>query len=340
MGFRPIRRAAFVSLLLFSLSGHAAAQQVDAATRSAARDLGYAGVAAYQAGDYTTASAKLEKAYAVLKAPSLGLWSARALARLGKLVEAAERYVDVSRLDTSSGETAVHEQAKKDAKAEHDMLVPKIPKLIVRVDGVDPTEVSITIDGVPMQNALIGEKRPVNPGPHVVKGKRGDEVVEGKVALTQGGEDTVQLTFEGGPLPVPPAAAAPEGSQPNAPGSPPPADRGTRSSGGSSTLRTFGWISLVAGASGLVAGGITGIVALDWKSQIEGDKELDNPSNRSRQETFRNISVGCLIGGGVLATTGVVLLIVAPAPNTAQATSGPFVALDVGPGSLGLRGKF
>jgi phenylpyruvate tautomerase PptA (4-oxalocrotonate tautomerase family) len=339
VGFRPIRRAAWASALLLSLSSHAAAEPVDAATRAAARDLGYAGVAAYQAGDYATASAKLEKAYAALQAPSLGLWSARALARLNKLVEAAERYIDVTRLDASSGEAAVHEQAKKDARAEHAILVPKIPKLIVKVAGVDPAEVSVTIDEVPMANALIGEQRPVNPGPHVVRGKRGDEVVEGRVTLPQGAEESVQLVFKGGPLPAGATAAAAadptDPSQPNAAPAPAPVDQPR----GGGTARTLGWISLVAGAAGVVTGGATGIVALDWKSQIENDEELYNASNMDRYETLRTISIASLITGGVLATTGIVLLVVAPS-SSAKAPSGTFVALDVGPGSVGVRGKF
>jgi hypothetical protein len=328
--------------MLLSLAGHASAQPVDAATRSAARDLGYAGVNAYQAGDYATASAKLEKAYAALKAPSLGLWSARALTKLGKLVEAAERYVDVTRLDTSSGETAVHEQAKKDARAEHEALVPKIPKLVVRVAGVDSSEVSVTIDGVPMANALIGEQRPVNPGSHVVQGKRGDEVVDERVSLSQGGQEAVELVFKGGPLAVPAAAGA--AAQPGAASNDERtsySESGDRArSKGNSTLRTFGWISLVTGGVGLVAGGITGIVSLDWKSQIENDNELYNDANTNRYKSLSAVSVGCLIGGGVLTTAGVIILIATPSSASADNADQRFVGVSVGPGSVSVRGKF
>jgi hypothetical protein len=57
--------------------------EVDDATRSSARELGYAGVEAFQASDYAAAHAKLDRAYRVLKAPSLRLWSARALETTG-----------------------------------------------------------------------------------------------------------------------------------------------------------------------------------------------------------------------------------------------------------------
>ena len=39
--------------------------------RESARELGYAGVEAYQAGDYVRANNALSRAYALLRAPSL-----------------------------------------------------------------------------------------------------------------------------------------------------------------------------------------------------------------------------------------------------------------------------
>ncbi|HEY4160327.1 MAG TPA: hypothetical protein VGM29_19580, partial [Polyangiaceae bacterium] len=57
------------------------AQQADDVERSAARELGTAGVEAYQGGDFLTASDELERAYRVRRVPALGLWSARALAK-------------------------------------------------------------------------------------------------------------------------------------------------------------------------------------------------------------------------------------------------------------------
>jgi hypothetical protein len=55
------------------MAGPAWSQAPDEATRTAARALGTAGVEAFEAGDMNTASDKLEKAYQLLKVPSLGL---------------------------------------------------------------------------------------------------------------------------------------------------------------------------------------------------------------------------------------------------------------------------
>jgi len=78
--------------------------------RALRRRLGNAGVEAFQAGEFADASAKLERAYRVIQAPSLGLWLARALVQLGKLVEAQERYVAVGRLPTSMAAALIHDQ--------------------------------------------------------------------------------------------------------------------------------------------------------------------------------------------------------------------------------------
>jgi predicted deacylase len=129
------RWSRFAIGVVFLLStGAASAQAVDDATRGAARTLGYDGVKAYQSGDYPVANEKLDKAYRVLKVPSLGLWSARALVKVGRLVEASERYAEVSRLPTSGGDETVQKQAQVDARAELEALAPRVPSLNMRFE--------------------------------------------------------------------------------------------------------------------------------------------------------------------------------------------------------------
>lgn len=79
----------------------ASAEPNEGPARAAARRLGYEGVAADEAGQYAIASEKLEKAYAVVRVPSLGLWSARALVQQDKLLEAVDRYLETSRMTVS-----------------------------------------------------------------------------------------------------------------------------------------------------------------------------------------------------------------------------------------------
>ena len=122
----------FQAVLVMALtlaSGRAEAQQVDDRARGAARTLAEDGVTALQNGDATSAVDKLERAYQIIRLPTVGLWSARALVKSGRLVSAAERYVEVTRW---SGGTAdpKQEQAKGDAARERDELLPRIPSAI------------------------------------------------------------------------------------------------------------------------------------------------------------------------------------------------------------------
>ena len=61
---------------------------------------------------YDAASEKLERAYSVLRVPSIALWSARALEKGGKLVEASERYLEATRLDATVGDAATREKIR------------------------------------------------------------------------------------------------------------------------------------------------------------------------------------------------------------------------------------
>jgi hypothetical protein len=207
----------------------ASAEPVDDATRGAARKLGNAGVEAYQAGDFPTAHEKLDKAYRVLKVPSLGLWSARAFVKLGKLVEASERYLEVTRLGLEGGDVTVQKQAQVDAQKELDALAPRVPSIVVVVQGAKPEEVSISVDGTPITSALIGESRPANPGMHAVVGKTSSGEARADVIAVEGKQVTATLVFAS-------SEAAPVARS----STPPTTDDGTPASG--STLRTpTGW---------------------------------------------------------------------------------------------------
>jgi hypothetical protein len=318
------------------------AQDVDDAARAAARKLGYAGIEAYQANEYKNALEKLDKAYRVLQAPSLGLWSARALLANGRLVEASERYLEVTRLSPSGGEKAVQDQAKADARREVESLTPRIPSLIVRLDGAFASDVRVTVDGVTIPAALIGEGRPTNPGKHLVEGTRGTERVQAEVTLGEREEKSVTLRFNpaallgSGASGTDAAGATPDAGAAAAGGDSGPARQGT-GKGKGSAVRTMGWVAIGIGAAGAGVGVTTGILAFQKKRDIEvagdckgGCKETGRVQNFN---TLRTIAIASSIGAGVLVMTGVALLVAAPADETE-------VALELGPTSIGLRGTF
>jgi hypothetical protein len=319
-----------LSVALWFASAGAMAQE-DAATRAAARKLAEDGVAALQNGDATTATQKLEKAHQMLKAPSVALWSARALMKSGQLVEAAERLREVGRLQVT-GDAAVQEQAKRDAEKELGELGPRIPSLVVSVVGGDAST-SVTLDGNVLPTALLGEDRPVNPGPHRLVARRGAQEASREITLAEGEHQAVELVLAAETNAAPP-------SVPQPPSEAPVAERG-------SAHRTLAYVALGAGAAGLVLGGVTGGLAMSKRGQLD-----DNPACRDGTcdysvedevkslRTFRTVSTVGFVAGGVLGAAGVVLLVTGGDSRGQGSRSQPRLALRVGPTQLQLAGRF
>jgi hypothetical protein len=326
---RRFRTGAVLLVAVLSVALRAAAEE-DAANRAAARKLAEDGVAALQAGDSARAVDKLDKAFRTLRAPSIALWSGRALAKSGKLVEAAERLLEATRLPVS-GDTAVQEQAKSDAAKDLDLLRPRIPNLVVHVEGAPDAVVSL--DGAQIPPALLGEDRPVNPGSHSVQARRGADERSQNVSVTEGEHKEVTLRFDT----AAPASAA-------TPIAPAPETRPTEAPKRSNTLA---FVALGAGAAGLVVGGVTGGLALSKKSKLDGDPNCQDGScthavedDVSSLRTFRTVSTVGFIAGGVLAATGVVLLLTNSSKSEHGRANAHTLALRVQPGGVELRGSF
>jgi hypothetical protein len=310
-----------------------AGAEEDAATRAAARKLAEDGVAALQAGEGAKAIEKLDKAFRTLRVPSIALWSGRALAKQGQLVEAAERLLEATRLPVS-GDTAVQEQAKAEAAKELELLRPRIPNLIIRVEGGG--DVSVSLDGRDVPASLLGEDRPINPGAHQLIAKRGAEQKTEDVNVAEGERKEVTLRFD---------AVAPSNIAP-----PPLASEARPSSADSARggSRTLAFVALGLGGAGLLLGGVTGGLALSKKSALDDDTEhcLDNQCLRAVEDdvsslkTFRTVSTVGFIAGGVLAATGVVLLLTHESPSATGQRSPAQLALSVGPASVHVRGNF
>lgn len=308
-------------------AGQARAQGNEDSARAAARKLGYAGVEAYQAGDFAVASQKLEKAYAVVRVPSLGLWSARALAKRGKLVAAAERFFEVTRLPLTGGDADVQKRAQADAQTELDALQPTIPSVVIVVKGAAPSAVHLSLDGAPMPSELVKEATPIDPGSHHLEGVLDGRTVTKDFELKVQEQKRVVLSFKAEAEPEPSAAAAPASTTSAA-------DTSVATSSGN-TRRTLGWVTLSVGAAGLVFGGVTGVLTLTKRSALDegGCKSPDNcPARLSGDidsyNSMRTLSTVGFVAGGVLAAAGAVLLFTTPrTPQTALLVSPSAVAL-------------
>lgn len=319
-----MRRAflTFVAFAAVALAAPAArAEGVDAETKSAARKLGTDGQKLFEAGSFAAALEKFNLADSLVPAPTLGLRAARCLAILGRLVEASERYLDVTRMQLDRNAPAVMRKAQAEALAEREKLLPTIPSLDVTIEGPTGAGVTVIIDAKAVPPALLGQKRPVDPGVHRIEAKRADTTVAREVTLKPG--EAGQIVIELPPLPPKPK----------------PPDL--------FPYRTVGFIGLGVGAVGVIIGGVSGILALTNEQSLVrqcGSDHTCPPSAWAQSAAFDRMraltTVGLVVGASGLAV-GIPFLLAAPSPPK-PTTAPPTARIDpwVGLGAAGVRGSF
>jgi hypothetical protein len=250
--------------------------------------------------------------------------------KTGKLVEASERYGEVTRLKVQPGQQEdVQKRAQADAAQERAALQPRVPTLRVKVEGAEPKAVEVTVEGVKVPTPLLAAPRPTNPGKRVVRGRLGARVVTEEVTLAEGESRAVILKF--GAEPTLPAGPTPAKVEPQ-----PPADPGAAPGSGQ---RIAGYVGLGVGGAGLVLGTVMGLVAGHKKSTLETEGCLGTHCYPTQQgdvdsyNSMRTVSTVGFIVGGVGIAAGVTLLLTAPSRKEG-------VALWIGPRSAGLGGSF
>lgn len=324
---------AAVFAFVLSASAQAQAQQVDDATRSAARQLATDGSAAYQAEDYAQAYDRFNRAYQLVHVPTVGIWAARSLVKLGRFVEASERYLDVERTPLAADAPPEHSKAQKEAKDERALLMPRIPSVRVLISGAEASQVFVSLNGQLLPEALVGVKRPVDPGKLSVKGVRGEQVAEANLVLAEGATEDATLTFPKLSQVAP--SAAPAAAEPSVNAAPPPlAPRGPD--------RTLSYVAFGVGGAALITGGVFGALALAQKSDLEAacpahECGPDEHASNDSYETKKLVSTLGLVAGAALVGAGAVLWFTSDAPaQSAHARIGAFYNGQ----QLGLRGAF
>jgi hypothetical protein len=332
------------ALLLIATSALA---EPDTATKAKARDMGLKGLTLYDNGDYAGALGQFDPAYAMYPAPTLGVYSARALAKLGRLTEASERYLQVSRMTLPKDASEQFRQAQTDAENERAALIQRIPRLRVEVAGGGEQATTVSVDGKTVAATDLTSGVTLNPGAHDVRGQRGQDVVSMNVALQEGETKTVTLEFKSEAPPVePPPPVAPV-----TPATTPPPMAPLRDSfpaSGQDTgsgKRTVGWVLLGIGGVGVGVGAVTGLLASNKKTDLEKvcHPDVSHCPESARTEvdeynTQRTVSTIGFIAGGVGLAGGALLLLTAPSARGNERAA--HVTPWVGVGSLGMRGRF
>lgn len=322
-------RSVAIGAAIVAASSAGWAQQDDA-TRAQARELAQRGSDAFTSGDFNGAQDLFHRAYMLVQAPSLSLREARALVKLGRLVEALDAYARTTRTPVDDKSPPAYREAVDAASSELQALRPRVPQLKIIVEGGAGGASTVTVDGKAVSPALIGVASAANPGKHEIVATSGNgSSARGSVELVEGETKEVHLTLAAGGGAVT-AATTSTHDVSVAPSHPP--------------QRLWGFVALGVGAAGLGTGLVAGLMATSKHSSAQsecpnsvcvagsqGEKDLDS------FRTLRTVSTIGYVVGGVGAAAGVTLLLLTPKSPRSQSAS---VHVVVSPSSLGVVGAF
>jgi hypothetical protein len=289
---RGVRTALVVLTLGLGLCAQTArAEEPDAGTRMAARELAVAGAEAFDKQDYATALDRFQRAESLYKVPSIAVMIARCLARQGRVVEAVDKYEETLRMPLDAAAPEAFQRAVAEAAAEVEPARARVARIELRLPADAPPKTVVTLDDKPVPAALLGVPTPVDPGVlHLAARAPGREPYTNDIALAEGARQTVEITLA--PLRKPMAerdlspSAAPQAGH-----------------HGPSTLTIA---LLTGGGLALAAGTVTGVAALNHKSHL--DKACSPgcpPSMSSDLDSFRMDRTLSYLGFGVgLAAAG------------------------------------
>lgn len=285
--------------------------------RDRAREFALQGINAFNRNDFATVIARFEAAEQAFHAPVHLRYLAVAYERATppRLVEAHRAW----RRLASEQLAADAPQPFRDAVAEAGRELPRVEALLGRVEfqvnNGGPGTV-IEIDGRGLPSDALDEAQFVTPGEHLITARRAGFVdVQRTVRVAAGGTERVPVRFEAQP------------AQPAQVEAPPPM---TRTVVHANPVRTIGIGLAAAGGAALIGGVITGVMASSTFSDLETRcpngvcTNSADLSLRSDVDTLSAATNGLLIGGGVLAVTGIVMIIVGrPRTETVQVALGP-----------------
>ncbi len=159
---------ASLSLPILTFAPRVFAQDVSDADKNAARQLFVEGDTLQKQSRFAEALDKFERSARVFHAPTTMLRIAQCNVALGRLVEADETYRETARFELRADASSAFQAAKAQAATEGGALSPRVPALRVDVTPPGIRGVVVTIDDQPLNEALMGVARPLNPGTHRV----------------------------------------------------------------------------------------------------------------------------------------------------------------------------
>ena len=260
--------------------------------------------------------------------PGLGtlLNLAECQALTGRTASAWANFLEAAYQAKAAGQTKRENTARGRAAA----LEPRLSKLTIL--AVPGGKVEIKRDGAVVASSLVGTAVPVDPGEHVVSASApGKKTWESKVVVKpEGHQVTISVPqLEEASIEPPPEVKPPEVKPTPPPDVPPPevkplvrpeakplplapdvsAGKGPRNAGVVLTVLGFGGLGVAAGFTALTK------IKLDDSNAAGGCVGNVCPqsafNDRTTARTDGNVATGAWIGGGVVAATGLALIVAA-----------------------------
>jgi hypothetical protein len=316
------------------------------ADRGTARNMGVDAQRALEARDYKTAEDEFRRADELVHAPTLLLGRARALVGLGRFVDAQETYLRILREGVAPGSPPAFQRALEAAQQELNDVNPKVGAVTITVKGADGQPVAnakVTFDGVPVNAAAFGAKRPADPGKHSIHAAAdGYTTVDLDVTVPTGGGAEAPITMQRAAGAATAGATPVAGAMPADNGPPPPPSDATASPGGGRSI--WPWVAFGVGGAGLITGAITGVLAISKHSSLSGPCgsgtcPVSSNGDLDSYETLGTVSTIGFVVAGVGAAAGVTLLLLQPKSNPPPAT-GLHIVPVLGLGAVGAQGTF
>jgi hypothetical protein len=310
------------------LTAPAALAQPKGDPQAAARSRAEEGLALFKDGRWEEAYVAFADADRLYHAPTLVAYMGTCRRNQGRLMEAKALYEKVLAEPVPQNAPEAFKKAMDTARSEIEKLRGRIPYLKVKIIGPGAEQAKVTIDGAPAAGAELVAGKAVDPGEHQIAAEAPGASGSVKAQLKEGDAITVEVKLAAS------ASPPPDGQRPP-PASPEPAAKGSFVPAG---------VAFGVGGAGLLVGAITGIAASDRISAAHAGCTAPDasgvrhcpPGNESAASAAKGLIAGSVVGfvvAGAGVIGGVVLAAVRPG-------GGAKVSIEVGPGSIGLRGRF
>ncbi len=284
-------------------------------------------------GEYEAAIQRFRAAEEHVHAPPHVLYLARSHAKLGQLLEARELYRSLADEQLGPRPPRAFAASQKAARKELEKVEEAIPRVAITVVGPANDQVELTIDGAPVNREALGEPVELDPGRYLIRVEaEGYEPAQERIKLDPG-EGTRKLRLAPVRLPEPVGEDEEEEDD----------DAGGQSPAAAAVL-------LGIGVAGLVAGGVTGGLALSRASDLRGRCPTnpcppDNEALADEAHAFGTVATVGIVSGGLLTMAGLTWLLWAadePADETGEEDPQASIQIEpvVGPGFAGVGGVF